>query len=164
MTVKMDEEAKALTKLLDGYEKFNDKFVDKLAKSMVANQDKSPIQNRFQRSAQNNRTYEPLKPKTKAQKEKKGEPYAMQSSGDTKRAVKKSIRGIAKKDKIIFTADVPKYAAMHNDGTGNAPQRQFFSFNGKSGRPLAPDVNNFNSVADNVFNALLAKEGLKIRR
>ena len=161
MGVELDNEAKKLLTLFEDYDKFNNEFADKLAKGMVKNQDHSPLQNRFQRSAQGNKVYRDLRKKTKTLKKRKGEKYVMQQSGDTKRAVKRTIKGEAGKRTMTFTADVPQYAADWNNHPVRSERLEFFSLNGKNGSIMPQEEKNFERVAERIFNKLLSKFGIK---
>ena len=161
MSVELDAEAKAMVKLFSDWDSFNKQFAEKLAKAMVKNQDHSPLQSRFQRKVKNNRTYRDLKPKTKGVKEKKGEDFVMQSSGDTKRAVKRTAKGEIRKDKLLFTAKVPDYAKHWNDHIDESKRLNFFSLNDAKGRPDRIEVKNFNKVAEETFKKLLSSKGIK---
>ena len=163
MSVELDAEAKAMVKLFSDWDEFNDDYVEELAEAMVSNKSNSPLMSRFERKVENNRTYRDLLDATKAKKAKKPEPFVMQSSGDTKEDVKNTIKGKIKGNKLQFTAKVAKYAKDWNDHSDKENKRlNFFSLNDSKGQPSKTEVKNFNRVAEEVFNKLLSKKGLKV--
>jgi hypothetical protein len=161
MSVEMDAEAQAMVKIFKDWDKFNDKFAKNMGKAMVRNQNHSPLQNRFQRSANGNRVYRALKKTTKILKARNGEKYVMQSSGDTKRAVKRTTAGTMEGGKLVFKANVPKYAQAHNDTTDGSKRLAFYSLNDKNGVPIPAEVQNFERVGERVFKNTLSEFGIK---
>ena len=161
MGVELDDEARKLLTLFEDYDKFNDEFADELAKGMVKNQEHSPLLSRFQRSAQGNRVYRDLRKKTKILKKRKDQRYTMQASGKTKRDVKRTTKGEAGKKTMTFTATVPQYAADWNNNPNKSERLEFYSLNGKNGRPMPNEIKNFERVAERIFNKLLSKFGIK---
>jgi len=165
MSVEVSREGRAKIKLFQDWDKFNTKYIEALAKAMVKNQDSSPLTNRFQRKTRTNRTYRDLKDKTLKQKDKvkPKQQFVMQASGDTKRAVKNTTKGKVKGQNFILSAKVPQYAADHNNAKDPKKRLQFFSLNGKNGRPLKAEVDKFNKIAERVFNQVLAVFGVRTK-
>jgi len=162
MTVELDAGAKAMLKLFDNFDSFNDELIDNITDELTGSGAGGIITKRFERKVGRQRTYEPLKDSTKKKKAnaKPAQKHVMVASGKTKEDTLKTMRGKNKRGKIEFTAKVPGYAKLNNDGRENVTQRQFFSFNGPNGRPQSADVNTFNKVGETQFNKLLAKKGL----
>jgi len=162
MTVELDSGARAMLKLFDDFDSFNDELIDNITDVLTGDSAGGIITKRFERKVGRQRTYDPLKDSTKKKKAKAKPPQklVMVASETTKKDTLKTMKGKNKRGKIEFAAKVPGYAKGHNDGTGKAAQRQFFSFNGPNGRPQSADVNTFNKVGETQFNKLLAKKGL----
>ncbi len=160
MGVVMDQEAKALFKLLDGFDDFNDELVDNVTDEMRGNN--GVIRKRFERKAGNQRTYEPLKASTVKRKKAKNERNVMVATGTLKGKTLGSMKGEIKRRNVEFSAKVPDYGKFHQEGEGNA-KREFFSLNGKDGQPMPQDVRFFDRAVERQFDILLKKKGLSPR-
>ena len=161
MSVTYDNEAMAVIKLLKDFDDFNEDVIDNIVDRLVGDDAGSLLMKRFERKVKGQRTYEKLKPATIKRKAKLKQKYIMKASGDLKSAVKKTAKGKVKGRKVEITASVPIYGKVHQDGQGKMPKREFFSFNGKNGRPQSADVNTFNKVAEMEYDKQLSKLGIK---
>jgi len=157
----MDSEAKALVRLLDGFDEFNDELVDNVTDEMRGNN--GVIRKRFERKIENQRTYEPLKAKTIKRKKKANERNMLVSTGTLKGKTLGSMKGEIKRHNVEFSAKVPDYGKYHQEGKGETTQREFFSLNGKDGQPMTQDVRFFDRAVERQFDILLKKKGLRPR-
>lgn len=160
MSVVYDSEAKALVKLLDGFDGFNEELVDDITDEMRGNN--GVMRKRFERKVGNQRTYEKLKPSTVKRKKARNERNVMVATGTLKGKTLASMKGEIKRRNIEFSATVPEYGKFHQEGIGNV-QREYFSLNGKDGSPQPNDVLFFNRTVERRYDILLKKKGLRPR-
>ena len=161
MSVEYDQEARALMRLFEDFEDFNKELIDNITEIITGSSAGGVMRKRFERKVMGQRTYRDLKENTKALKAMKGERYVMKSSGELQKQTLKTMRGKAQKNKLIFSAKVPDYGKIHQEGIGKMPKREFFGFNNKNGNTQRVDVGTFNKVANEQFKKTLAKNGIK---
>lgn len=151
-------------KALENFSKIVEDAIDIMADDLVSS--RGIITKNLSQNAQNNSTYVPLKPKTKARKIRKKKPFALVDSGKMKSMVRGTTKGKIKNARTItFKAKVPKYGKFHQpDGSekakkgtkvGNLPIRRFFEIK-------RADKAAFNRMKKEAFRKALSKVGVHI--
>jgi len=159
--MEMDQEAKALFKVLENYEDFNQELADGMAEEL--SRKNSIIAKRFERNVGTQKTYKKLKPKTVARKKKLGQRKVMVAGGTLKGKVLATIKGKVGDKKMEFTAKVPQYGKFQQEGKGKLPKREYFGLKNEYGRPQRVDVSDFIQTGNRVFTKLLREKGIKTR-
>lgn len=102
------------------------------------------------------RTFKPLAPGTRAQKTREGEQFMLVSSGTLKKAVQKKSKASVSGNKLRASAKVPDYGAIHQEGKGKMPQREFFAIRKNQEKLVA-------QIFEGVMALKMKRSGISVR-
>lgn len=160
MTVKLDPAAKALVKLLNGFDKFNLEYLDQVNDELrgKGRGGANIIEQHFQKKAGGStEIYPSLEPETIKRKKSK---LMMVESGDLKRATLKTMKAKIKGRKVNFKATVPDYGKRLKNGIevkGPPKRKKVYDFFNifKSEKGL------FDRMTQSVLDFMILSKGIK---
>ena len=154
-SAKLDREAQALVKLLDGFDAFNMELVTEIQNELLGKGKSGAdiIAQHFTKKPNKGGNIPKLEPETIKAK-KTG--IKLVERGDLKKATLKGQKPKIKRSGISYTADVPDYGEyLHKGIKTKSGLKKFKFFNiFRNELPL------FNKMVETVFNHLLRKKGV----